>query len=121
MVPDIFLFGEIRRLEPSHYHSVHLRTMIAVGLLQLDLVANDAQSLKEKRAKLQSFKDRLRQRFNVAIAETDHQDLWQRTRLSVVCVANERRPVTAVLSRIVEFVKQQPQFTLLDFEIEDLR
>jgi len=95
--------------------------MIAVGLLQLDLVVNDAQSLKEKRAKLQSLKDRIRQQFKVAVAETDHQDLWQRTRLSIVSLANERRPVTAVLSRILEYIKQQPQFTLLDFEMEDLR
>jgi uncharacterized protein YlxP (DUF503 family) len=95
--------------------------MIVVGLIQLELVANDAQSLKDKRAKLQSLKDRIRQRFNVAIAETDHQDLWQRTRLAVVYAASDRRPVTAVLSKILEFVKQQPQFTLLDFEMEDLR
>jgi len=95
--------------------------MVAVGLLQIELVANDAQSLKEKRAKLQSLKDRIRQRFNVAIAETDHQDLWQRTRLAIVYASNERRPVTAVLSKIQEYVRQQPQFTLLDCEMEDLR
>lgn len=95
--------------------------MVAVGLLQIELVANDAQSLKEKRAKLLSLKDRIRQRFNVAIAETDHQDLWQRTRLAIVYVSNERRAVTAALSKIIEFVRQQVQFTLLDCEMEDLR
>lgn len=59
---------------------------MVVALLSLDLHLPGAHSLKEKRMVLRSVKDRLR-RFNVSIAEVDHQDLWQRAGLAVVTVA----------------------------------
>ena len=58
-----------------------------VGLLTLELHIAEAQSLKDKRQVLRSLKDRLRAKFNVAVAELDFEDKWQR---SVVGVVNER-------------------------------
>ena len=62
-----------------------------VGLLTLELHIPDAQSLKDKRQVLRSLKDRLRRDFNVAVAELEHQDTWQR---SVVGVVVEGLPPT---------------------------
>jgi uncharacterized protein YlxP (DUF503 family) len=53
--------------------------------------------LKDKRHILRSLKDRLRNRFNLSIAETDHNDLWQRAELTVCVVSNERAHVEDVL------------------------
>ena len=54
--------------------------------LTLELHFPGARSLKDKRQALRSLETRLRNRFNVAVAEVEHQDLWQRARLAVVSV-----------------------------------
>ena len=59
--------------------------MPVVGLLVVDLHFPDAQSLKDKRRVLRGVKDRL-QKLNVAVAETDHANLWQRAQLGVVAI-----------------------------------
>ena len=58
-----------------------------VGLLTLELHIPDAQSLKDKRQVLRSLKDKLRREFNVAVAELDHQDVWQRSVVGVVTLS----------------------------------
>ena len=55
------------------------------------------QSLKDKRTIVKSLKDRLHNRFNVSVAETAHQDLWQRAELTVCVVSNERGHAESVL------------------------
>ena len=64
--------------------------MAAIGVLTLELRVESSHSLKEKRHVVQSLKDRLRHKFNVAVAEIDHQDLWQRATLAAVTVASDR-------------------------------
>ncbi|HTM88198.1 MAG TPA: DUF503 domain-containing protein [Terriglobales bacterium] len=61
-----------------------------VALLTLELHIEDAHSLKDKRQVLRSLKDRLRGQFNVAVAELDHTDLWQRATLGVVSISDSR-------------------------------
>ena len=58
--------------------------MASVGVLTLELRLDDAHSLKDKRHTVKSLKDRLRGKFNVAVAEIDYQDLWQRSLVSAV-------------------------------------
>jgi uncharacterized protein len=60
-----------------------------IGLLTLEIHIADAQSLKDKRQVLRSLKDRLRAHFNVAVAELEHQDLWQRSRVGVVSISGD--------------------------------
>jgi uncharacterized protein len=61
---------------------------MAVGLLTLDIYIPDSHSLKDKRQVLRSLKDRLRGRFNVAVAELDHQESWQRAQVGIVSLSN---------------------------------
>jgi uncharacterized protein YlxP (DUF503 family) len=63
--------------------------MIVIALLTLDVHVPHAQSLKDKRMVVRRLKDRLRSKFNVAVAEVEHQELWQRARLSVVTVGTD--------------------------------
>ena len=72
-----------------------------VGLLSVELHIPDARSLKDKRMVLRSIKDRL-QRFNVAVAETEHQDLWQRAELGVVTVASSTGAVERLLGSVAD-------------------
>jgi uncharacterized protein len=62
-------------------------------------------SLKDKRAILQSLKAELRRKHNVAVAEVDHQDLWQRAGIACATVASDRRVAEEILrsaDRLVE-------------------
>jgi uncharacterized protein YlxP (DUF503 family) len=64
-----------------------------------ELHLEGCQSLKDKRHILKSLKDRLRNQFNVSVAETDHNDLWQRAELTVCVVSNERVHAQDVLRK----------------------
>src|SRR4026208_970529 len=57
-------------------------SIMVIGLLTLELHFPRARSLRDKRQALRSLETRLRNRFNVAVAEVEHQDLWQRARLA---------------------------------------
>ena len=71
--------------------------MATIGVLTLDLHIQHSQSLKDKRQVVRSLKDRLRARFNVATAEIDHQNSWQRAVVSVVTVSRDRSRVEEIL------------------------
>jgi uncharacterized protein len=60
-----------------------------IGLLTLEIHIPDARSLKDKRQVLRSLKDRLRAHYNVAVAELEHQELWQRSRVGVVSISGD--------------------------------
>ncbi|MCP3978055.1 MAG: DUF503 domain-containing protein [bacterium] len=64
---------------------------MTVGVYNIEIHLPGAGSLKNKRQVLRRLKDRLRSRFNVALAETgEHADLWQRAELILVSVASNR-------------------------------
>ena len=69
-------------------------------MLTLELRIEDAHSLKDKRHVVKSLLDRLQVRFNVAVAEIDHQDLWQRSVVAAVTVSSAHGPAQAVLQAV---------------------
>jgi len=77
---------------------------VAIGVQVWELEVLGAQSLKDKRRVLKSLKDRLCDRFRVAVAETDHQDLWQRAELTACAVSAARVHAEQVLQHADEFV-----------------
>ena len=74
--------------------------MPAVGVLTLELRLEAAHSLKDKRHVVAGLKERLRSRFNVAVAEIDCQDLWQRAVLAAVTVSADRVRAAQVLQAV---------------------
>jgi len=62
----------------------------AVGVITFELILNEAHSLKDKRHFVKGLKDRLRTRCNVAVAEIDYQDSWQRGLVAAVTVSPDR-------------------------------
>ncbi len=71
-----------------------------IGLLTIELHFPEAQSLKAKRMVVKSIKDRLRRRFNVAVAETGYLELWQRAELAAVSVSGTRSILESELEAI---------------------
>jgi uncharacterized protein len=76
--------------------------MATIGVLTLELRLENSHSLKEKRHVVESLKNRLRNKFNVAVAEIDHQDLWQRATLAAVTVASDHVHAEKVLLSVEE-------------------
>jgi uncharacterized protein YlxP (DUF503 family) len=74
----------------------------AIGVVTLDIVLQNSHSLKDKRHVVKGLKDRLRNKFNVAVAEIDYQDLWQRAVVSVVTVASDHGHAEKVLQSVEE-------------------
>ena len=71
-----------------------------IGLLTLEIHIPDARSLKDKRQVLRSLKDRLRAHFNVAVAELEHQELWQRATVGVVTISNDEQHLEESLRNV---------------------
>ena len=73
-----------------------------VGLLTIELHIPDAQSLKDKRQVLRSLRDKLRRDFNVAVAELEHHDTWQRSVVGIVTISNEEKHLREVLQKVLD-------------------
>jgi uncharacterized protein len=71
-----------------------------IGVLTLELRLEESHSLKDKRHVVKGLKDRLRHRFNVAVAEIDYQDLWQRSVVAAVTVSGDRAHAESVLQSV---------------------
>lgn len=91
-----------------------------VGLLTLDIHLTDAHSLKDKRQVLRSLKDRLRAHFNVAVAELDHMDLWQRSLIGVVSLSNDERHLGESLQAVLAESERLLGRDLVSHEVEIL-
>ena len=76
--------------------------MASIGVLTLELRIEDAHSLKDKRHVVKGLKDRLRARFNVAVAEIDFEDVWQRALVAAVTVSSSREHAQKVLQAVEE-------------------
>ncbi len=76
--------------------------MIVIALLTLDIHIEHAQSLKDKRMIVRRLKDRLRSKFNVAVSEVDHQDLWQRSQLGIVTIGPDEAYLNQMLQHALE-------------------
>ena len=68
--------------------------------LTLELRLDGAHSLKDKRHTVKGLKDRLRSRFNVAVAEIDYQDTWQRSLVSAVTVSGDHQRAEQTLQLV---------------------
>ena len=72
-----------------------------VGLLTLELQMPDAHSLKDKRQIVRSLKERLRRHFNVAVAELEYQEVWQRSIIGVVTLSTAEQHVEESLQLVL--------------------
>jgi uncharacterized protein YlxP (DUF503 family) len=87
---------------------------VVVGIATWELHVQGCQSLKDKRRVLKSLKDRLHQKFNVSVAETARQDLWQRAELTCAVVSTDRRHAQEVLSSADRLVSESGLVRIID-------
>lgn len=89
-----------------------------VGLCTVELYISGGYSLKAKRQVLLSLKDRLRDKFNVSVAEVGDQELWQKAVLGIACVANERSYANKILDQALKVVQSVPTIEMVRSRIE---
>ena len=93
---------------------------MVVGLLTIELFIPGAQSLKEKRMVLRRIKDRVK-KFNIAVSEVEHQDLWQRAGLAVVTVATDEPHADRELAAVVDEIERVEPGLITRSQLEFLR
>jgi uncharacterized protein YlxP (DUF503 family) len=91
-----------------------------VGVSKVSLRIPENMDLKGKRQVLKSITSRVRNKFNVSVAEVEHQDLWQRSKLAIVCVNTQWTAIENILDKIVRIMQSDPRFTLLNSEIQKI-
>ena len=89
-----------------------------IGVCTIEMHIPDSGSLKTKRQSLRSIKDRIRNKFNVSVAEVEDNDLWQKVSLAVAAVSNDKSHLNQTLDHVVNMVRAAPELSLLDYHIE---
>ncbi len=90
-----------------------------IGVCRIMLHLLESASLKDKRQVSRSLSARIRNSFNVAVAEVEDHELWQRLTLAVCCVSTDSAHANEMISKVVEFIEEtRRDLELLDYETE---
>jgi hypothetical protein len=91
------------------------------GICRIKLHLSESRSLKDKRRIVKSIISRLRNQYNISIAEVDDQDLWQLATLGIACVSNHNQHVDEILSKVMNFiVSNYSELEVVDHQTEIL-
>ncbi len=84
----------------------------------MELSIPGARSLKDKRRIIKSLIDKSKNNFNIAIAETEENEKWQSSTISVVTVSNKKIQLERLLTQYINFVDEFPGLYLRDYQIQ---
>lgn len=87
-------------------------------MCRVELFINGSFSLKDRRRVVDSVKQRLRNRFNVSVAELSEDSHWQRGSLGISCVARDEHSVTSLLHQVLEFIENDNRVEVTDWLLE---
>jgi uncharacterized protein YlxP (DUF503 family) len=91
---------------------------MVIGVMRLTLFLPENHSLKGKRQVLRAIKARVRNKFNVSIAESDSHDMWQRAELGIAQVGSDRAFVDKALREVVNFIDSLGMVPLGEEQLE---
>lgn len=89
-----------------------------IGVCTVSLHIPESQSLKDKRRVLRSLKEKLRQEFNLSVAEVGDNDLWQRAVLGLAAVANDGAFADEVLAKAVNLIRARSDVDIIEYNTE---
>ncbi|MDI3548292.1 MAG: uncharacterized protein PWR10_1944 [Halanaerobiales bacterium] len=89
-----------------------------IGIARIEIYIPMATSLKEKRRVIKGLIDKARNKFNIAIAEVDNNDLWKNATIGIVTISNERAYIDKLLSRIINFIERFDRMEIINYSIE---
>ena len=79
---------------------------MVIGICHLDLLIRGNNSLKEKRRILKRIIGRVKNKFNVSIAEVGNYDLWQSSHIGFCMVGNDKRFINSSIDKVVHFIEE---------------
>ena len=91
---------------------------MVVGAARVELHVHGSQSLKAKRGVVRSVTQRVRNRFNVSVAEVGGQDTWQIAVLGLAVAANEATTARRRLEQAIDFIAELHLAEIVDQEVE---
>ena len=91
---------------------------MVVGILKIDLLIPQANSLKSKRAVVKSVVERTKNKFKVSVAEVSDMELYQRAGIGISVVSNDRQYVNSILDKITDFIESVGIAQILDVKVE---
>jgi len=91
---------------------------LIVGVLEVEIFFNGVSSLKEKRRILKSIIDKIKNRFNISIAETDKQEVWQLAKIGIAFVGNEKNYVSQMLASVERYMEDMGKAELVNVQME---
>lgn len=93
---------------------------MTIGVLNVTLIIPSSNSLKDKRQVVKSIKDRLRNKFNISVAEVGDKEKWQAAHLAIVIVNDDRQYLETVLNEVIHFLEGERNVYLEDISTEML-
>jgi uncharacterized protein YlxP (DUF503 family) len=91
---------------------------MVVGTLKIEFLLSDNRSLKGKRKIVRSMVDKVRNKFNMSIAEVGSNDKWQKIELGVSAIGNDRRHIDSSLNSVLRFLDSLCLAQIVDTEME---
>jgi len=91
-----------------------------IGVCTLDFFLPGCSSLKQKRMFLRSIKEKLRNKHNVAVAEVDYQDIWQRAQIGLTSVSSDQKVLDSTFQAVLRMAERSADAQLTNFEVEYL-
>lgn len=91
-----------------------------IGTCSLKLTIFESDSLKYKRHILKSIIDRLKNKFNISIAEIDLNDTWQSSIIGFACVTNNTVYANKIINKVIDFIDMDSRVEIVDYNIEIL-
>jgi uncharacterized protein len=93
---------------------------MVIGVLTFEIFIPTSESLKEKRFVLKSLKDRLKNKFNISVAEIGFQDKWQRSAIGIALIGNEQSHVEESLQHIFTFIDNSEFYEVVSYQFDYL-
>ena len=91
---------------------------MVIGILTVSISIPQANSLKDKRRVVKSIKDRLRNGFNVSVAEIGEQDIWRTAILGIAVISEDATYANGVLSRVQDLIQNNCDAIMTNCELE---
>ena len=91
---------------------------MTVGVLIIDIMIQSSASLKEKRQVLNKIKDKLKNKFNVSVAELDFMDKWQRSEVGIAVISNEYSHAEDSLQKIFRYLDEFDEFEITNYNFD---
>ena len=88
--------------------------------MKIDLLAKGVHSLKEKRRIVTSIKEKLRNKFNISIVESDYQDVWQKIQISIALLCGSKAMAGKIFDQCEDHIFSNYPVEVLDIQIEYL-